>query len=134
MVVMVTEAGVARQRARRRWVAVGALVVAGLAAGWVLAGRGSDGETARRTPGALTSAQEDYDGDRVRTVGVVRRFGPEDGATRLHFVVEDQDQNRVGLIGGDPARHVGRTVVVVGTFRFAPDLGRWIEVESLEGR
>ena len=130
---MATEAGRGPRGTRRR-VAVVGLAVAALAAGWVLFGSGSDPDAVRLTPGALSSAQEDYDGERVQTVGIVRRFGPEDGATHLHFVVEDEDQNRVGLIGGDPVPHVGRTVMVVGTFRFAADVGRWIEVERLEER
>lgn len=131
---MATGAGAGSAGTRRRWLAVLAIVVAAAAAGWLLIGDGSGGGVTSLTPGALTSAAEDYDGDRVRTAGVVRRFGPEDGATRLHFVIEDENQNRVGLIGGDPAAHIGRTVVVVGTFRFAPDRGRWIEVERIEDR
>ncbi|HKY76235.1 MAG TPA: hypothetical protein VJS45_08855 [Acidimicrobiia bacterium] len=79
----------------------------------------------------LTASQEAHDGRYVRTEGVVRRFGPEDGALRLHYVVEDDVANRVKLVGADPAPLVGRAVEVVGRFRFTEELGRFIEVERL---
>jgi hypothetical protein len=117
---------------RRRWlvlVLVLGLVVAGGA--WSVSTRSGSGPS-RLTPADLTFAQEDYDGRSVETAGVVRRFGPEDGATRLHYVVEDKAANRVALVGGDPARYVDRSVVVIGRFRFAEDRGRRIEVERIE--
>ena len=38
----------------------------------------------------LMANQEDYDDRRVETTGVVRRFGAAEGATKLHYVVEDR--------------------------------------------
>lgn len=87
-----------RRRAGLAFVVV-AIVVGAL---WLVADRGGSGP-ADLTLARLSFGQEDYDGEHVRTGGVVRRFGPEDGATRLHFVIEDADANRVELRGGDPA-------------------------------
>jgi hypothetical protein len=116
------------------WLVLAACLAAVLVAAWVLSTRESDPAPADHSLRALTSAEERFDGDRVRTVGIIRRFGPEDGATRLHYVVEDDDQNRIGLTGGDPDRYVDRMVEVVGTFRFAPDVGRWLDVETIQPR
>lgn len=83
----------------------------------------------------LVGEQDDYDGRRVEAAGVVRRFGPEDGAARLHFVVEDHQKNRVALVPNDVAEpHVGKEVVVVGVFRFSEERGRRLEVERIEPR
>lgn len=102
----------------------------------LLAGCGPDGPAGpvMLTPAELAFAQEDYAGELVETAGTVRRFGPEDGATRLHFVVEDPEQNRIQLDGGDPERFVGQPVVVVGRFRYADATGRHIEVEEITAR
>ncbi len=83
----------------------------------------------------LVAGQEDYEGRRVETVGVVRRFGEAEGATRLHYVVEDQQANRVALIPNDLAeRHTGQEVVVVGSFQFSERAGRSIAIERIERR
>jgi hypothetical protein len=83
----------------------------------------------------LVADQDDYDGRRVETAGVVRRFGEADGATRLHYVVEDQQANRVAILPNDVAEpHTGRQVVVVGLFRFSEGQGRSIEIERIEPR
>ncbi len=63
---------------------------------------------------------------------MVQRFGPEDGALRLHYVIADDADNRVRLDGGDPARFVGRAVEVVGLFRLTESVGRTIDVETIE--
>jgi hypothetical protein len=83
----------------------------------------------------LVADQDDYDGRRVETTGVVRRFAEADGATRLHYVVEDQHANRVAIVPTDVAEpHTGRPVVVVGLFRFSEGQGRSIEIERIEPR
>lgn len=82
----------------------------------------------------LAFGQEDYSGRRVRTGGVVERFGPAEGARRLHYVIADEADNRVRLVGIDAAPYVGQAVVVVGRFRMTETLGRTLEVESVELR
>lgn len=107
------------------------LAVAILGAGALWAVLRPEPGPARLSVAQLTENQETYDGRYVRTDGFVRRFGPEDGALRLHYVVEDHLFNRVKLDGADPAPFVGRAVEVVGRFRFTEGRGRVIEVERL---
>jgi hypothetical protein len=93
------------------------------------------GAPARVTLAELVADQDDYDGRRVETAGVVRRFGEADGATKLHYVVEDQQSNRVAIVPNGVAEpHTGRQVVVVGLFRFSEGQGRSIEIERIEPR
>lgn len=113
-------------RPRAAWAAF-LLVVAACGPG------GGDGP-ARLTPAELSFAQEDYDGDLVETTGFVRRFGTEEGATRLHFVVEDEAANRIQLDGGSPGRFVGQAVTVTGRFRYADLTGRRLEVDTISPR
>lgn len=108
-----------------------AAVILGAAAAWQAAS-GGDGVPQRLSLAQLAFGQEDYDGRLVRTGGVVQRFGPEDGALRLHYVIADEADNRVKLEGGDPARFVGRAVEVVGRFRMTETAGRTIDVERIE--
>jgi hypothetical protein len=83
----------------------------------------------------LVAKQEDYVGRLVETRGVVRRFGPEEGATRLHYVVEDKEANRVALVPNDTAApYTGQEVLVVGSFRFSEQDGRNIQIERIEER
>lgn len=109
--------------------AVGAALVAAVLP-VAACGMGGDGPKTL-SPAELSFAQEDYAGRLVATAGVVRRFGADQGATRLHLVLEDERQNRVELEGGGAERYVGRRVVVVGRFRFQEGSGRWIEVERI---
>ena len=95
---------------------------------------GADGGAEYLTLAELAFAQEDYSGRRVRTGGVVQRFGPDDGALRLHYVIADEADHRVKLVGGDPARYVGQAVEVTGRFRMVQAAGRTIEVEHIEAR
>lgn len=111
-------------------VLLAALVVAAL---WLVSGCGGPAP-ARLTVAQLTFGQEDYDGREVRTAGVVRRFGAAEGATQLHYVVEDGAANRVKLLGGDVARYEGRTVEVVGRFHFSESAGRTLDVEEIVTR
>ena len=102
------------------------------AAWWASAGRAPRPE--RLTLAQLAFGQDDYSGRRVRTAGVVQRFGPEHGALRLHYVIADESDNRVKLDGGDPARYVGRAVEVTGRFRLTETAGRTIDVEHIDPR
>lgn len=82
----------------------------------------------------LAFGQEDYSGRWVRTGGVVARFGPAEGARRLHYVIADGAGNRVRLVGIDVTSYVGQAVDVVGRFRMTETLGRTLEVERIERR
>ncbi len=81
----------------------------------------------------LVTGQDGYQGRRVQTAGVVRRFDEAEGATRLHYVIEDQHANRVAIVPNEIAeRHTGQRVVVVGAFRFSEGQGRQIEIARIE--
>ena len=110
-----------------------ALLVAVSATSW-LGGCGDEpAAPVGATVAELVVNQEGYDGRRVETAGVVRRFGPADGATRLHYVVEDQLSNRVAIVPNDVAeRYTGQPVTVVGSFRFSEQDGRTIEIERID--
>lgn len=94
--------------------------------------RGGGPETL--TVAQLAFGQEHYSGRRVRTGGVVQRFGPADGALRLHYVIADEADNRVRIVGVDPTGYVGQAVEVVGRFRLTDTSGRTIDVERMERR
>lgn len=83
----------------------------------------------------LVANQEGYDDRPVETNGVVRRFGAEEGATRLHYVVEDQRANRVAIVPNSMAeRHTGQEVTVAGFFHFSEQEGRRIEITRIDQR
>jgi hypothetical protein len=108
-----------------------------LAIGSTLLGRSGDERKAAvaATVAELTTNQGAYDGRRVETVGIVRRFGAAEGATRLHYVVEDQQQNRVAIVPNDVAeRYTSQEVSVVGSFRFTEQEGRRLEIERIDRR
>lgn len=86
-------------------------------------------ETAVSAPLAiLVSEQASFDGRRVRTSGTLREFHPPH-----HVWIEDAGLNRVELRPSDGlAERVGQRVEVVGRFSYAADVGRRIELESLE--
>ncbi|SDL69211.1 hypothetical protein SAMN05192555_106106 [Franzmannia pantelleriensis] len=68
-----------------------------------------------------------YDGQRVVTQGVVRRFDDP-----LHYWIEDQDLNRVELFPHDAVvEQLGQRVQVSGTFRLSERGGRRLTVSSL---
>lgn len=104
--------------------------------GALLAGCSNDsGRPVGASLAELVADQDDYEGRRVETAGVVRRFGEGEGATRLHYVVEDQRANRIAIVPNDVAEpHTGRQVIVVGLFRFSEGQGRIIEIERIEPR
>lgn len=94
--------------------------------------RGGEPRPEPLTLAQLAFGQEDYSGRRVRTRGVVQRFGPTDGARRLHYVVADDADNRVRLVGIDPAPYVGQAVEVVGRFLMTDTSGRTLDVDHIE--
>ena len=114
-----------------------AVVVLAVGLGAAFVWRGLGDEESRPEPltlAQLAFGQEDYSGRRVRTGGVVERLGPAEGARRLHYVIADDADNRVRLVGTDPASYVGQAVEVVGRFRMTETLGRTLEVERIERR
>lgn len=78
----------------------------------------------------LVAEQESYDGQVVRTVGVVRSHDEP-----LHYWIEDDHPNRVELVPHEAAEpFLGEHVRVLGPFSYSPDRGRWIDVEEIEIR
>jgi len=76
----------------------------------------------------LVSQQASFDGRRVRTSGTVRDF-----PSPHHVWIEDAGLNRVGLRPVEwVTERVGQRVEVVGRFSTAADVGRRIELESVE--
>jgi alkyl hydroperoxide reductase subunit AhpC len=82
----------------------------------------------------LAFTAEDYDGDVVETVGVVREFTVEEhDALEDHFVIEDDAHNRVQLVPHEAVEgFVDEQVRVVGQFTYDEALGRLLEVEEIE--
>lgn len=92
----------------------------------------NDAGPVKATLAEIVAQQEGYDGLLVETRGFVRQFGSAEGATRLHYVVEDDKANRVALVPNDLAgRYTGQEVVVIGSFRFSEQEGRSIEIERI---
>ncbi len=82
----------------------------------------------------LWASPEVYQGDMVRTSGLLRVFHAD--SPQEHFTVEDDEQYRVGLRGA-PADEMssvaGQRVTVVGKLGFSDDFGVYIDVVSLSG-
>ena len=78
----------------------------------------------------LAAQQEAYAGKVVRTHGVVREF--EGGYVGVHYVIEDDRQNRVLLQPPDVAApYLGRDVTVLGRFEWHAEGGRFITVNQI---
>lgn len=109
-----------------RWVRAAAVTTVVL----LLAGCGGP----RVVPLSELAANADYyDGRTVIAHGVVMEFGADDDPVEHHFVIQDQDVNRVQLLPNEAAEpYVGSVVEVVGEFAFDPDRGRLLHVESIE--
>ena len=114
-----------------------ALVIAGAVLGLYVAidrpfDDGGD-ESPRDVPVAnLWGSPEKYEGEVVRTSGLLRVFYAD--SPQEHFVVEDDEQYRVGLRGAaadEMSSLADRRVTVVGKFGFADDFGVYIDVVSL---
>lgn len=120
---------------RRLYHAVPLVVFLAATAPLLVGACNDESDPVRATLAALVAKQENYRGRVVQTSGVVRRFGEAEGATRLHYVVEDEEANRVALLPNEVAeRYTGQEVVVVGSFRFREEEGRSIEIEHIERR
>lgn len=80
---------------------------------------------------AIVGNEGEYDGRVLWVEGVVRGFGEGES---LHYVVEDDDANRVQLLPNVEAEPFEEQEVrVVGRFSFGEETGRRIEIESIEG-
>lgn len=81
----------------------------------------------------LAANADYYDGRKVIAHGVVMEFGADDDAVEHHFVIQDQDVNRVQLLPNEAAEpYVGSVVEVLGEFEFDPGRGRLLHIESIE--
>ena len=109
--------------------AVLALVAAaGLAQGWLASGSAGTLDVSLQL---IARSPETYQGRRVVTTGVVRRF-QDVGAG--YFVLEadgDPNRGRVLLEGDVPAALTGRRAEVTGTVAFAPERGVALQVEAI---
>lgn len=75
----------------------------------------------------------EYDGQEVEVSGVVREFGDDEGPVEHHYVLQDADVNRVQLLPDEEAApHVGSAVRVIGTFSYADDRGRALQIDTIE--
>lgn len=88
--------------------------------------------TAEVSLASLNANQLRWDGEQVRTEGVVATFDEP-----RHYWIEDDAPNRVELVEGDDPLEgldelVGATVLVEGRFTFRDDEGRRISVDRLE--
>ena len=75
---------------------------------------------------------EDLRGSRVRVAGTVRRFQGEGGE---HYVLEDEESNRVGLRGPVVARLAeleGRRCQASGELHFDPRRGYYLEADRID--
>lgn len=76
----------------------------------------------------LVLEQDRYDGQMVRTHGVVRTFDEP-----RHYWIEDDDVNRVEVVPQDAIRpYLGDEVEVVGRFTFRDDEGRRITAKEID--
>ena len=104
------------------------LISALLLAVAVVACSGEDADPVALRLADLVRFADGYDGKRIATTGVVRSHpDPE------HYWIEDGELNRVEV---RPASAVsalfGKSVRVVGRFRYSLEQGRSIEAESVE--
>ena len=97
-----------------------------LASSAVACGR-HNGHPVDVTLSSLARYQEAYQGQLVRTEGVVRTFEPP-----LQYWIEDNEPNRVALEPvGLVAPLLGQQVRVVGRFHFDDQTGRVIHIEDI---
>lgn len=124
-----------RSPARRLTIVLLSLAVLAVIVGAALrymAAPADDGQAVAVTVRQLWRSAEAYEGERVKTDGVVRVFSP--GSPDEHYALEQAGQYRVGLRGApdrELARLVGATVAVEGVLRFEEGFGFAIQVERL---
>ena len=76
----------------------------------------------------LVEMQNEYNGERVATRGVLRTYDHP-----RHYWIEDDKMNRVALQPEDKLPPlVGRTLRVVGKYSYSPSTGRIITIEHME--
>ena len=81
----------------------------------------------------LADQEEAYIGETVQTTGTVRMFEAE-GRFARHFVLEDEQRNRVAIVPQDAlADFVGERIEVTGRFEFDEATGRVIHLDSVTG-
>lgn len=79
--------------------------------------------------GSLAANQGSYQGQEVRTEGLVQRFTDPTGP---YFVLEDAQQDRVEVLpAARMAGFEGRRVEVTGKFGVNETIGRYIQVERV---
>ena len=109
---------------RRAAVRLGLILVV---ASWALACGRHNGRPVDVTLSSLARYQEAYQGQLVRTEGVVRTFEPP-----LQYWIEDNEPNRVALEPvGLVAPLLGQEVRVVGRFHFDDQTGRVIHIQEI---
>ena len=97
------------------------------------ASTGCDPGPAQVSLQVLADQQEEYDGRVVSTEGVVVPIEDRPGA-EPYFVLEDEAGNRTRLHPDSAAQeHVHESIVVIGQFRFNPDAGRELHIDSITG-
>jgi hypothetical protein len=75
----------------------------------------------------LVGAPAEFDGERVRTRGVVQSFDDPE-----HYWIETNPRNRLAVSPESAVvDHVGEPVVVVGRFTWHPERGRRLELDSV---
>lgn len=94
----------------------------------LLAGCGGEPTATQLELVDLARFSEQYDGERVSTIGHVRSHpDPE------HYWLEDDDLNRVAVHPDSAVQSlVGERVRVVGRFRFSREKGRAIAADNVE--
>jgi uncharacterized protein (DUF58 family) len=114
------------ERRRRRTTAGAAAVLVLLLA--LAAGCGPP----RVTLADLATDQRAHDGEEITVRGVVVEIEP-DGPVPHYVVVQDAEANRLELIPLQEAEsHIGSVVEVTGEYRFDPDRGRRLRIQTIE--
>lgn len=76
----------------------------------------------------LTENATDFDNSQVITRGIVRRFEEP-----LHYWIEDEDLNRVGIFPQEQVAHYwGEAILVEGLFRFSATEGRRLSLTRIK--
>ena len=115
------------KRFRNPVLAAAIVTLAALPLAFAACGGDDNGEPKDVPLADVVADQDSYNGDTLRLQGTVVGF--EEAVE--HYVIEDENQNRVELVPTDQAaEYEGQEVSVVGRFTFADDQGRRIEIEK----
>ena len=116
---------------RRAGGACAAVVIICVALVAAVASAACDSAPAQVPLQVLADQQEEYDGRVVSTDGVVVPIEDRPGS-EAYFVLEDEANNRIRLHPDSVAReHLHESVVVTGEFRFNPEAGRELHIDSI---